>query len=284
MFDQITDYSSDVEWLLQDKQAKENTILNVLVAEHFERTLRLAFLLSMDPEEATLATCETFANALLSRHRYSSDQEVQEWLDQILISTCQENLSRAGSGFAGGIAQGEITGVNGRGTDTEIERQLWQSLHALPVTDRLSYLLQSIFLIPAPSIARLLGLKEGSTDTRLETTRKQMLLGLNGRITGDRSNEEEKIAARLASSFQKMCDTELLVPRGTESMIAAIQALVEDKRREKRRRVIFQEIFLVVIVVVLVFTLVQVAVSLSADPSAGRIPPVHWIDLFSDGV
>jgi hypothetical protein len=281
MFDQITEYSSDVEWLLQDKQAKEHTILNALVPEHFERTLQLGFLISLDPQEAVLFTCETFADALLSRHRYSSDQDVQEWLDQILINRCQESQTRGSSVLFGGISQENGTGRNEPTPEAELETHLWGNLNSLSHSDRLPYMLHSIFFIPVPQVARLLGLKDGVADARLETTRKLLLTGLNGRTVEDHTLDDEKICDCLIRSFQKRWESERLVPEAQETMIAAIQTLVEDKRRERRRRVILQEILLVVVVVVFVFALVQVAAYLSADPSAGQTPPAFLNDLLN---
>jgi DNA-directed RNA polymerase specialized sigma24 family protein len=273
MFNEVPEYSSDVEWLLQDKQAKVNHILQLMVPEHFERTFRMAFLISMDPEAAKMATRETFANALLSRHRYSSDQEVQEWLDQILITTCQEYLSWGNhSGIEANQDRKEQTAPGWKPADG-IDMQVWRTLESLPFSDRLPFLICSIFLYPVPKVARLLGLREGAADARLEATRLHLLTGLNGKASADLSFNEEKIQSCLSRSFQERWEIECAVPQEMESTISAIQTLVDQKRHERRRRALIQEILLVAIVIVLVITLVQVAFSLSAEPNAFQISP-----------
>lgn len=284
MFDKAPEYSSDVEWLLQDKQAKVNSILTVMVPEHFERTLRLAFLISMDPEVARLATCETFANALISRHRYSSDQEVQEWLDQILITTCQEYLSGGNSALIGAKPYGKDPISPGWGLDDEIEMQLWRSLNALPFSERLPFMLYSIFSFPVPQVARLLGLREEAADSRLEAARLEILAGLNGKAGADSSLNGEKISSYLTRTFQERWESGRLIPEGMDGTIAAIRTMVELKHRERRRRVILQEILLVAIVIVLVITLIQASVTLSADPNASQISPVLQSYLSAAGV
>jgi DNA-directed RNA polymerase specialized sigma24 family protein len=273
MFGEITEYSSDVEWLLQNKQADVTTILNALVPEHFEQTKHLAYLLSRDAMIAQQLSFETFAKALLTRDRYSSDQEVQEWLNQILINCDPDYLATRKFSDNGGKKTWQAENASGWKNDDENEQQLYRILDSLPVSDQLPFLLNAILAYPVDWIARMLRLKEEIVAARIEGTQDILLSRFYGEGNSQPHLDKEKMNLYLSQSFLKRLEAEGTVPGRFDDPVAAIQELVEEKKRDRRRKMILQEVVLVAIVIVLVITLVQAAVVLSDDPNASEVLP-----------
>jgi hypothetical protein len=215
----------------------------------------------------------------LARHRYSNDQEVQDWLDMLAIEACQEtqpNGNTTGDAEKPGFAD---PGVPGAESGAELDRQLGRAYQSISPTDRLPYSLHTLLAMPLPKVDRLMGWKAGTAENCLETTRKKMLYELVDQMHGDPSLDDEGIRAWLNRSFRQQWESGRLAANDTPSLLIAIQSLVEEKRNKRRRRVVLQEILLVAFVVVLIYALVQVAVFLSAEPHTGGIPQSAVINL-----
>jgi hypothetical protein len=95
MYDSSPDLSSDLEWMLQSKQATPLMLAGAMVQEYGEQVFRLSLALLSDQEAARRASEETFVKVLLSIHRYSSSIGIRDFIFTHAIQICHNKAPRS---------------------------------------------------------------------------------------------------------------------------------------------------------------------------------------------
>lgn len=89
MFDEPTDLSPDLEWMLQSDQVDDETIAEALARQYYQRIYYLALTCLTYPREARRAAQETFVRATLGVKQYQGDKAIYTWLVDIANEICQ---------------------------------------------------------------------------------------------------------------------------------------------------------------------------------------------------
>ena len=89
MFDEPTDLSPDLEWMLQSNQVDDETLTDALVRHYYDPIYRLIRSWLTYPDQAHRAAQETFILATLQSKNYRGGIQVFDWLAGIAISICQ---------------------------------------------------------------------------------------------------------------------------------------------------------------------------------------------------
>jgi hypothetical protein len=89
MFDESTDLSPDLEWMLQSDQVDIVTLAEVLAYQYYQRIYNLSLTCLTYPAEAHKAAQETIIRAVLRSKQYHGDKDIYSWLTAIANEDCQ---------------------------------------------------------------------------------------------------------------------------------------------------------------------------------------------------
>jgi DNA-directed RNA polymerase specialized sigma24 family protein len=84
MFEDLTDLSSDLEWMLLSGQVDDDTLIQVLVRQYYQRVYDLAFSWLTNPDQAHYAVQETFVQAIFHAKNYHLEMKVDDLLEGML--------------------------------------------------------------------------------------------------------------------------------------------------------------------------------------------------------
>lgn len=161
--------------------------LETLVHEHRAYLFRLCLSILNEPDEAEDVTQETFVAALLGINQFRGEAHIRTWLSAIAINHCREALrKRKTRQTLHTVLQNlHLQNTPALPEDTylqnESQRQLWDAVNALDEKHRLPVILHYAHNLPAPEIAQILSLSEGTVYSRLHYARKQLLGSLQTR-------------------------------------------------------------------------------------------------------
>jgi DNA-directed RNA polymerase specialized sigma24 family protein len=89
MFNENTDLSPDLEWLLLSGKIDDETIIESLARQYYQNIYQLALSRLTYPEEAHRAARETFLQATLSTKNFRCRTNIYEWLVSFATRICQ---------------------------------------------------------------------------------------------------------------------------------------------------------------------------------------------------
>jgi DNA-directed RNA polymerase specialized sigma24 family protein len=93
MFDESSDLSPDLEWMLQSRQVDDETLIEALTHQYYQPFYRLALSQLTYPEEAHRAAQETLIEAVFQGRNYRGETIIDEWLLNILSGICYQRNS-----------------------------------------------------------------------------------------------------------------------------------------------------------------------------------------------
>jgi hypothetical protein len=94
MFEENTDLSPDLEWMLQSTQVDDGTLIEALARKYYQPIYRLALTWLTYPEEAHQAAQETFVQVFFEAENYRGETKIGDLLLNILSGICyQRKLS-----------------------------------------------------------------------------------------------------------------------------------------------------------------------------------------------
>jgi DNA-directed RNA polymerase specialized sigma24 family protein len=94
MLDLPTEFSPDLDWMLQSGEATPDILLEALVEEFYPGVFRLALAILDDLKAARRATNETFSRSLVEVYKYRTEVGVRIWLYQIVLEVTRNALGR----------------------------------------------------------------------------------------------------------------------------------------------------------------------------------------------
>ena len=93
MFNDDINLSPDLEWLLLSGKTDDETIIDSLARQYYQKIFQLALPRLTYPEEAHRAAQETFLQAALSLNNFRGRTSIYEWLVSIATRICQIRAS-----------------------------------------------------------------------------------------------------------------------------------------------------------------------------------------------
>lgn len=88
MFDENTELSPDLEWMLLSGQVDDGTLIEALARQYYQSTYNIALSWLTYPEEAHHAVQETFVQAIFQAKNYRGETKIDNWLVNILSGIC----------------------------------------------------------------------------------------------------------------------------------------------------------------------------------------------------
>ena len=156
MLDQPKPLSSDLEWVLQSGQVKQDLLAQILVEEHYLDLWRLAICLFGDSELARDIASEVLTTAILDAYRYRSTIGGRIWLYNLAFEVFGRHKSRYKAHRLRKISH-------------DNDRKPWASLPvSFEYRDQFLFLLHYLLGWPKAEIARLLGESETAVEDTLE--------------------------------------------------------------------------------------------------------------------
>jgi len=168
MLEPTTDYSPDLEWMLQSGQAPESLIIDTLVQDYYDRIYCFCLSALEDPGRAHQATHNTFTYTVRNAHRYRSQEGVQAWLYR-----AARRCSRGLAWKVGRKSSDEQPGA-ATGPESEAEAGLWRALESLNPDERQMLLLSAVQELPLEEIAGVFQTETGAIEARLEAIWKKL--------------------------------------------------------------------------------------------------------------
>ena len=173
--------------LLRRAAGGERGAFHELVGRHTDGLFRLAVSLSKNRSDAEDVLQETFVGAYRGMARFNGRASVKTWLTQILIRQAAKmchKTKRSRQAVAidspAGAATGESLSRPSNETATDRRLDLTAVIDCLPVDHRQIILLREIQGLSYEEIARVLGVPQGTVESRLHRARA----GLKQRLKG----------------------------------------------------------------------------------------------------
>lgn len=179
MLEPTTDYSPDLEWMLQSGQAPEALIIDTLVQDYYDRIYCFCLSVLEDPDRAHQATQNTFSYTVRNSHRYRSQEGVQAWLYRAARRCCRGLSWRAGRKVLNGQGADETAPVS------EVEAGLWRALGSLNPDERQLLLLHALQELPVEEIAAVFQKETGEVEARIEAAWKKVEQQVDGAPPSD---------------------------------------------------------------------------------------------------
>lgn len=147
-----------------------------IVEAHHEQVYRLAWRLTGNREDAEDLTQETFVRVFRSLHTYKPIGRFEGWLHRITTNIFLDGARRASKVAIHSIPEGfTVPDVRGTAEDvfdlTYLDRDIQHALDALPPAYRAAVVLCDLEGLPYEEIAKTLGVKLGTVQSRISRGR-----------------------------------------------------------------------------------------------------------------
>jgi RNA polymerase sigma factor (sigma-70 family) len=171
MLDPRTDYSPDLEWMLQSGQAPDSLIIETLVQEYYDPVYRYCISVLEDKDRAHQATRETFVYTVRHAHRYRSQESVQAWLYRAANRCCRQ-VSKGG--FRSPRGERGAGGSEQLQPESEAEAEVWQALNTISPEERLLLLLCEVQQLPPEEVSPIFRTEAKEIEARLDAARLKL--------------------------------------------------------------------------------------------------------------
>jgi DNA-directed RNA polymerase specialized sigma24 family protein len=94
MFDDRSNLSSELEWMLSSTQAEPAEVRRAVAQEYGQALYSMALSLLSDPALASAAFAEILAAVPANRHRYSAQAGIRNWLYSLAVEVCRRYRER----------------------------------------------------------------------------------------------------------------------------------------------------------------------------------------------
>ena len=170
----MTDFFPDVDYLLDHHPSDDPVVIETIVRAYYAPILRLASSILNDFADAEDATQETFIKAAFNLDRYRTGTNFKTWLYTIAVNTCRGMLRKRKTRAHLQMLFSNISYSVSRTSfpedhviEFEISNDLKTAIHALDEKHRLPILLRFVHELPIAEIAQILGVRQGTIDSRL---------------------------------------------------------------------------------------------------------------------
>ena len=265
----------DLEWMLQSNQVSPSMMAEVLVKEQFLIVYSLALSILDDHETAQRVAKDTLIKAIASTYRYRQELGAQAWILSIAVKTARGQLPSLGVWRALEAAL-KIPLVPAKQDPQlprdEVEAELWLSVDALPLQNRLAFLLQVVHKLPPEQIARVLGQQENLIKSHLEDAVSKLRQSMAKKGFSGEFTQEDTCKQAWARSLQRRWAVSPLSASRQDQLISEIESRFGKNHNRKRRLNLFWETALLATAVLLVAGLARSASLSSPQPTSESTP------------
>ncbi|MDD5368710.1 MAG: RNA polymerase sigma factor [Anaerolineaceae bacterium] len=152
-----------------------------LVEEFYPVVYQLCLNILDDPDEADDATQETFIAACTRMNDYRQESTLKTWVYAIAINACRGLLRKRGrrNRLLGLVSRVQLFFGHNPSTEdlanvADRNQHLWAAVDRLDEKHRLTILLRYAHNLPCSEIAQILGINEGTVQSRLHYARKTL--------------------------------------------------------------------------------------------------------------
>jgi len=265
----------DLEWMLLSNQVSPSMMAEVLVKEQFLPVYSLALSILDDHETAQQVAKDTLIKAIASTYRYRQELGAQAWILSIAVKTARGQLPSLGVWRALDAAL-KIPLVPAKHDhqlpQDEREAELWLSVDALRLQNRLPFLMQVVHKLPPEQIARVLGQDENVIKSRLEDALSKLRRSLVEKGFSGEFTQEDTYKQAWARSLQRRWSVAPLSDSRKDQLISEIESRFGKNHNRKRRMNLFWETALLATAVLLVAGLARSASLAGPQPTSEPTP------------
>lgn len=274
VLDQVS-LTPDLEWMLQSNQVSPSMMAEVLVKEQYLPVYSLALSILDDHETAQQVAKDTLIKAIASTHRYRQELGAQAWIFSIAVKAARSKLPSLGVWRALEAAL-KIPLVSAKQDSQlpqdDVEAELWLSVDALRLQNRLPFLMQVVHKLPPDQIARVLGQEENVIKSQLEDAVSKIRQSLAEKGFSGEFTQEDAYKQAWARSLQRRWTASPLSDSRQDQLISEIESRFGKNHNRKRRSNLFWETALIATAVLLVAGLARSASLSSPQPTSEPTP------------
>ena len=262
MIDENVELSSDLEWMLQSRQASPAMLAEALVNEFYPSVYRLALALLEDREAARAAALKTLSSALANASSYGKASGLLPWFYRLALVSVQAAQTR----MTGGPGARAFAGQEG-GSSNPAESALRRCLLALDEGERTAALLYYLPGLSTEEVAQAMKRRRSEVEATLQGARRAVSSapGWEGLSSGE-------LDARLRGYFQSWWPSPELYPEDLRAVISTVLGQADAQRRRQRRLISFSEIIWIGAAVLLALGLAWTSGRSMPQPEATPYP------------
>ncbi len=175
MFDEPTNLSSDLEWMLESTQVNAALVIGALVREYYSPVYHLAYSLLGNKAEANDAVQRTLLAVMANRHRFTAGLSLKIWIYRHAVMVCK-GIKRQfwKRRLKAQIPLSQLLVAHNIERETQADRLIWSCVDHLAPSERVVALLRYVYSFNPKEIAQALGTSNRVAELRLADTRYRL--------------------------------------------------------------------------------------------------------------
>ncbi|MGB7096370.1 MAG: hypothetical protein WBD62_17125, partial [Anaerolineales bacterium] len=258
MFDETSEISETLEWMLQSRQVGDETLVKTLVHEQYAPIYRFAqsVLNSTQSKRGKSLTEQVILAAVEEAHKYPGNVDVQVWLFNLTFKIYEQNRGLD-------LSRTFVTHVGEPYTEKGNKTQVISDwIDALPDEMRISFTLEHLYGFTEGQIAQVINAPESLISDLLAGSKKYWM-GQRNRAAHLEVGEKDIFAALIERWPEDEIDK-----NNEEQISRRILRNLGEKERRKHRIVILGEAVLVILAIMLVAGMGRMISVLTPEPTS----------------